>query len=142
MYKRLVSNYVTDELRKGKTIDQIRKRLTKVGYNKKDLDEVLRTFEYRETDLKNREHRLEGIKTGLKIVFSIIFVLAIINVTFFFYYFSDSYDLFGGGIPTGMSVANTTKEEPHLEKDLNISNSSLEVANKENKQLEGLPFLN
>ncbi|MBW2981017.1 hypothetical protein KY360_06395 [Candidatus Woesearchaeota archaeon] len=126
MYRRIVAEYIEDELKKGKTIVQVRKRLTKVGYDKKDLNEVLRTFEYREGDLKNREVKLETTKTRLNVLFVVSLAIIVMNAAFFFYY-AYSQDMSFGGIPTGLTIANTTVEEPQpLEKNLSISNSSLE----------------
>jgi len=139
MYKRVVNDYIECELKQGKTLDQIRKRLISVGYDKEDLDEILRTFEYREGDIRNREERLETTKTRLSVLLVIGLAVIIINAAFFFYYFSNIDYMQLRGIPTGLIIANATEEEPPpLEKDLNITNSSLEGTGsyKEIKEIE------
>lgn len=127
MYKRVVGEYVEDELKKGKTIDQIRKRLIKVGYRKRDVDSILRTFEYREADLKQREHKISLAKTNVHILLSIVLVIAIINAAFFFYYFSSPDYVLVRETPTGLVTEDITKEElRNLEMSLNMTNSSME----------------
>ena len=125
MYRRIVAEYIEDELKKGKTVDQIRKRLVKVGYNKKDLDEVLRTVEYREGDLKNREDQLETTKTRLNVLFVVSLAIIIMNAAFFFYFLSGTDYISLRGIPTGLSIANTTGEPQPMQKNLSVSNSSM-----------------
>jgi len=124
MYKRVVSEYVEDEIKKGKTINQVRKDLIKLGYNKEDVEEVLRAFEIRESDLKVKEGRLKNTKTRLSILLLIILVVVIINLTLFFRYSSTNYILVKE-TPTGLVTQTITKEElQSLEKNLNLSNSS------------------
>ena len=124
MYKRVVSGYVEDEIKKGKTINQVRKDLIKLGYNKEDVEEVLRAFEIRESDLRSKEDRLKNTKTKLSILLLIILVVVIINLTLFFRYSSNNYILVKE-TPTGLVTQTITKEElQSLEKNLNLSNSS------------------
>ncbi len=124
MYKRVVGEYVKDELRKGKAIEQIRKRLVKSGHDKKEVDEVLRTFEYRETDLKNKGNMLATQRTRVHMLLAIILLISIINLVFFFYYFSNPDYVLIRETPTGFVTTGITEEElRNLESSLNVSGS-------------------
>lgn len=125
MYKRVVGEYVEDELKKGKTIDQIRMRLIKVGYRERDVDNVLRTFELRESDLANKGERLAVQRTRVYVLFAIIFLVTVVNAAFFFYYFSEPDYILVRETPTGLVTVDVTKEEfRNLQESLNVSNGS------------------
>lgn len=125
MYKRVVGEYVKDELKKGKTIEQIRKRLIKLGYKEKDVDEVLRGFEYREADLKQKERKVSIAKTRVHVLLSLMLIIVVVNAAFFFYYFSNPKYVLVRETPTGLVTTKITEEElMNLEKSLNISESS------------------
>lgn len=131
MYKRLVGEYIKDELKKGETIDQIRKRLIKTGYDKKDVDEVLRTFEYKEADLKNKGNRLAIKRMRVHVLLVIILLVSVINAAFFFYYFSNHNYILVRETPTGFITTTATEEElQNLEQNINRTNSSLEGLSK------------
>lgn len=124
MYKRLVSSYIKDELKKGKTIGQIRKKLLKAGHPEKDVDNVLRTYEFKEKDLKNKAQTLQTTKTKVNFTVAIIIIVIIINLAFFFYYASNPNYILVRQTSTGLVTEPITKQElQNLEQSLNLSDS-------------------
>ena len=127
MYKRIVGEYVKDELKKGKTVDDVRKQLLKSGHNKKDVSEILRSFEYREKDLENKRDIITTQRTRAHMLLAIILLISVINVAFFFYYFSNPDYVLIEETPTGLVTREITKGEfRNLENSLNESDSSIE----------------
>ena len=123
MYKRLVKAYVKDELEKGKNIDKIRKKLLKSGYKEKDVNSVLRTYEFREKDLMNKGEEVAVEGTTSKIWLVVALVIIVINAAFFYYYFTNPNYVLVRETPTGLVVEDITEEElRNLEMSLNASN--------------------
>ena len=104
MHKRIVGEYIKDELKKGKTFEQIRNQLMKTGYNKEDVNGVLRTFEYREADLKSKEHKLDTQKTKVHELITVVLIVCFLNTALFFYYFYNPNYLLVKKTPIGLFV--------------------------------------
>lgn len=126
MYKKVVGSYVKDELKSGKTIEQIRKRLMKVGYNERDVNSVLREYEFRETDLKNKENYIRAHRITTNVWLIVAIAIIIVNAVFFFYYFNDTNYVLVRETPTGLVVEDITREEfINLENSFNVSSEGL-----------------
>lgn len=108
MYKKVVSEYVSDELNKGKTIDSIRAKLVTCGYQQDDIDEVLRSFEHREAHLKNVETK---IKRHTAITAGFILLVIVINAFFFIHYLTDPNYVLVKETPNGLVTQSITQEE-------------------------------
>jgi hypothetical protein len=127
MFKRLVGAYVKDEICKGKSLKQIRKQLLKSGYKKDEVDEVLRTYEYREEDLKQKEKKVTKTKTRVHVLLSVIIILAIVNAIFFYNYFSNPNYVLVEQSPTGLVMRTVSENElKNIQQDLNITSSDAE----------------
>ncbi len=122
MYKRLVKAYVKDELEKGKNIDKIRKKLLKSGYKEKDVNSVLRTYEFREKDLMNKGNEVAVEGTTSKIWLIVAVVVLLVNAAFFYYYFNNANYVLVSETPTGLVTTRISAEELRiLEESLNVS---------------------
>ena len=132
MYKRVVSAYVEEELRKGVTIEEIKKRLVYIGYKEEDVSDVLRTFEFREADLNNKESKVETQRTKVHLMLAIILLFTILNTTFFFYYWSAPDYLLIKETPTGLVTEGVTEEE------IRSSESSFNASNRSVEGLKGI----
>ena len=122
MRKRVVSEYIDDELRKGKNIEQIRKRLLVVGYNTNDVDDVLRDFKYREARINDEEGKL---KRNLVISGAILLIIILVNATIFLYQSSNPNYVLVKETPTGLITEPITKEElQNLEESFNLTGDS------------------
>lgn len=125
MYKRLVGEYVKDELKKGRTIEQIKKRLIDIGYRERDVDVVLRGFEFRERDLRNKESGLVIRRTTANIWLVLALIIIVVNAAFFLYYFSNPSYVLVKETPTGFVTEGITKEElRNLEESFNVSDET------------------
>ena len=124
MFKRLVSEYVSDELKKGKCLAKIKKKLLQSGYKENDVDEVLRSFELREADLHTKEKKVFRTKTKVQVVLLIIVILALVNAVFFYSFFSDPNYVLVEETPTGLVMRSISEEElSDMQKGLNASHS-------------------
>ena len=127
MHKRIVGHYVEQELKKGKTLEQIRKKLIKSGHDSKEVAELFRTYELRENDLMQRERKLSKAIAGMKIATSVALVFLVINAAFFFYYFNSPHYVLVRETPTGLMTEPITRAElKNIENSFNVSENIAE----------------
>ena len=83
MVKKIIHDYIQKEVKKGKSLDQIKSRLIRIGYDKNEINDVIKTFETHKTHMNIVNDK---IKRHTVIIALFLTILIIINVLLFSYY--------------------------------------------------------
>jgi len=108
MLKRLVTDYIQEELKSGKSLHQIKSRLITVGYSKDDVNDVMKGFETHKTHMNIVNSK---IKRHAALVALIMIIIIVANALFFAYYSNNQEVIVVEKTPTGYVVVDLNNEE-------------------------------